>query len=282
MSTVEVPNVAPATYVSPPTREGLRYGLFSVANMVTNPEARWAMGVEWEPFDCSMGGGISVVCDDPAGVPIDVDNGDGVGALVEVMPFVVYGRYRCSAFSRSLDEAEARARAHLSLIEERQVERAIMHGDLDNTSTFVGATDLTPGTDAVPLPVALGLLEEFLAVEYGGQGTVHMPRRLGTQATSGLISRQGQRLETLLGTFVAAGGGYDVANVGPGGTPAAEGERWLYATGRPHVRRGEVLVMPDSEHHLDRTNNDVTVIAQRLYAVGWECATGAVRVATNE
>ena len=283
MSTIEVPNVAPATYVSPPTREGLRFGLFSVANMISNPESRWEMGVEWEPFDCGMGGAVSVVCDEPAGVPIEIENGDGVGELVNAQPFAVFGRYRCSAFSRSLDEAEERARAHLALIEERQVERAIMHGDVDNTSTFVGATDLTPGAgDAVPVHEGLGLLEEYLGTTYGGQGVVHLPRRLGPHATSGLISRQGQRLETMLGTLVAAGAGYDVENVGPDGTPAGAGERWVYATGRPHVRRSDVFVMPDADHYLDRENNDVSVIAQRLYAVGWECATGAVLVQTAE
>lgn len=274
MTTLDTVHAAPPAYVAPPTPDGARFGLFSVANMTDSPDVQWEVGVEWESLACGMPGVVSLACvdGDEAGVPLEPDSGVDT---VRVLPFAVYGSYDCSVFSRPPDEAENRARQHLALGEERAVEYALTVGGFDHQPTFQSAVDLTPSGGAVPVKGGVGLLEGHLAENYGGVGTIHSPRTLGPYLP---VEREGQRLETKLGTMVAAGGGYDVANQGPDGTTPPDEERWLYATGRPIVRRSDVIVVPDEDQRPNRRTNDFTVIAQRIYAVGWDCATAAVRV----
>lgn len=270
---------APAEYLAPPVPDPTRFGLFSVANMVEDPAVRYEAGVEWEPIACEVGGIVTMVCPpDPdvrEGLPLVARAGEG---LVEVAPFAVVGSYLCSAFSRPLDEAENRARQHLAMGEQRAVEYAVATGLPDNTPSFQGAVDMTPA-GAVSVAQGFGLLEAYLGANYGGVGTIHAPRLVAYAASADAgVSRQGQRMETPLGTLVAFGGGYDIAVVSPTGVATPDGQAWLYATSRPIIRRSEVFVTPDEEFRPQTANNDVEIFAQRIYAVGWECVTGAVLV----
>lgn len=272
MSTIDIPNAAPADYSAPPTPDPARFGLFSVANVIEDPSLRYEAGIEWEPMACDVAGVLSMVCppdgeDTREGFPLTARDGEG---LVQVAPFAVLGSYLCSTFSRPLDEAENRARQHLALGEERAVEYAIATGIADNTPSFVGAVDLTPAGGAVSVGQALALLEGHLGANYGGVGAIHAPRVASPLAADqGGVSRYGQRMETPLGTMVAFGGGYDIAS-GGGSTVV------LYATSRPIIRRSEVIVTPDQDHRPQITNNDVEIFAQRIYSVGWECVTAMV------
>lgn len=275
-------DIAPPVYVQPPQPEPSRFGLFSVATMLGDEPSRWKVGVEYEPLPCDVAELASYHCDDDeeVGYPLSIRDGEG---LVQVEPFVVYGTYGCNTQSRPIDEAEQRARWHLQMGEERAVERAIAAGGFGNAPTFQGADDLTPAAGAVSAARGFALLESLLGSEYGGVGVIHAPRLLVPAIAGGrLAERQGQRLETLVGTYVVAGGGYDIANVGPAGHPPDEGEAWLYATSRPTIRRGEVYVTPDREHFIVRPSNDVEIVAQRAYAVAWECVLGAVRVTLDD
>lgn len=274
--------IAPAAYVAPPGVEPTRFGLLSVAQTVDVQDLRWELGVEWEALACERAGVASIVCDTfdeyaAPGYPLETRAGGS--ELVEVTPFIVVGSYTCKAASRDLDEAEERARIHLAAGEERAIEYAVATGAAGNLPSFAGATDLTPtpGT-AVGLADGLGLLENHLAQNHHSVGAIHAPRLLAPALGTGQLAwRQGQRLETLIGTFVAAGGGYDAANVGPDGEAPTAGTAWLYATGRPQLRRGQVFVN-DEQSAFDKGSNDVTFYAQRTYALGWDCVTAAVLV----
>lgn len=271
-------DIAPPVYVQPPAPEPARFGLFSVATIVGDEPDRWKVGLQYEPIPCDVANLASYNCDneDEAGYPLAIRDGEG---LVEVEPFLVHGSYGCKTQSRPIEEAEQRARWHLQMGEERAVERAIAAGGFGNTPTFQGATDVTPAAGAVSVQGGFGLLESLIGSEYGGVGTIHAPRLLGPAIGAGSYAwRQGQRLETLVGTYVVLGGGYDLANVGPDGNAPAEGEAWLYATSRPIIRRGEVYITPDRDHFVVKAYNDVEIVAQRAYAVSWECVLGAVRV----
>lgn len=282
MTTVDTAFVAPPDYMDAPVPEPARFGLFSVARMLPDAGLRWQPGVEWEPLSGTPADLASSSClpapysDDAAGHPLVARAG---GDREEALPFVVVGSYVCPTFSRDLEEAENRARQHLSLWEERAVEEAIAAGGFDNAPTFQGATDLTPAGGTAEAAHGVGLLEAELARGYAGLGTIHSPRVASAVLVDRAgVRRQGQRMETAVGTLVAFGGGYDIANVGPDGSIPAEGETWLYATSRPWVRRGEVFVTPDGLFRPDTANNDVTIFAQRVYLVGWERVTAAVRV----
>jgi hypothetical protein len=295
VSPIDVPHTAPPVMVAAPVREASRFGLFSVATIVPTPELRWQNGVEWEGAACDPAGSVSGVCFDPSALdPGGEGEGEGDEApgwppvprggevTTRALPFAVYGSYDCSAFSRPLAEAEIRARAHLGLWEETEVERVVTVGDRAAGPSFQGAVDLTPGGGA-SITDGFGLLEAYLAENLAGIGAIHMPRGAGARAADrSLLNRVGQRLETPLGNYVAAGGGYDVASVGPDGSATPAGSAWLYATSVPTIRRGEVFVIPDEEFRPKTTNNDVTIFAVRVYVVGWDCVTAAVLVDITE
>lgn len=288
----DVPRIAPPTEVTGPVREPARYGLFSVANVVPAPEQRFQLGVYWEPVSCAAAGSVAGDCFDAAAIGEGEGEGEGeagvggagmppvatsgVGPLAEGLPFAVYGSYDCSAFSRPLDEAEARARQHLAAWEEAEVERTIAAGDRSNESTFQGADVLADGTS---LADGVALIESALATGYGAMGVLHAPRRLGAHLSAGrLVDRHGARLETMAGNYVALGGGYDIANVGPDGSTPEAGSFWIYGTSLPVIRRSDVWVTPDPKFRPQVANNDVTVFAWRTYVVAWECITVAARV----
>jgi hypothetical protein len=91
----------------------------------------------------------------------------------------------------------------------------------------------------------------------------------------------GTPLRTHLGTPVAAGGGY-VVNTGPDGAPAPPGTAWLYGTGPVSIRRGEVFINPDSiGQALNRTTNEIEILAEREYVVGFDCLLAAVLINVN-
>jgi len=290
MSEIDVPRVAPPTEVTSPTREPHRFGLLSAANVVAEPEQRFQLGVYWEPIGCEPAGSIAGDCFDAAAVEEGEggeDGGEGtagypleptsgVGPLASGDPFAVYGSYDCSAFSRSLDEAEIRARQHLAAWEEVEVERAIAAGDRSNRTSFQGATVLGTGLSVVE---GVAVLEGHIGTEYGALGVIHAPRSIGALGHNQRAwRRHNSRLETELGNYVVAGAGYDLASVGPDGTPTPDGTAWLYATSLPVVRRSDVWVTPDPKFRPQVTNNDVTVFAWRIYVVAWECVTAAVLV----
>lgn len=271
--------IAPPTYVAPPAIEALRFGLYSIANMPA-PQGRWELGIEWEPVAGERAALRASECVDDYTQSVEPREGEDT---LEGIPFVVVGSYACKSASRPLDEAETRAVLHLSAGEERAVEYAIATGEMGNAPAFQGATDvtLTPGTP-MNLADAFGVLESELAKTNGSVGAIHVPRLLGPMAQDfGLVAREGQHVETLLGTYVAFGGGYDLANVGPDGNAPAAGTAWVFATGRPTIRRGEVFIQPDEAHFIDKQNNDVVILAQRTILVSWNEPTFAVLVNTS-
>jgi hypothetical protein len=242
--------------------------------------ARWDLGVEWEPIAGERAELRASECVDDYTVDLQLRQGE---TTLEGIPFLVVGSYECAAQSRPLEEAEERARLHLAAGEERAVEYGIATGMMGNLPSFQGAEDLTPSSGAVGIVQAMSLLEAGLSQGSGSLGAIHAPRALApVMADHGQFERVGQHLETGIGTYVALGGGYDLANVGPDGDEPGEGEFWVYATPRPSVRRGEVFVQPDEDSFIDRGSNMVAIMAQRSILVSWNEPTLAVLVAAFE
>ncbi len=279
-------------YVAAPAVEQRPFGLFSTAVILDFADPHEQMGVQWEPNRCDAadhaptctcfadgsGEGISTLGGEK---PVDA----GVGLTVAT-PFTVYGSFACSPFGH-WDDAYARAQAHLLAGEERAVETAIATGVGHTSNAFASANTVdvtpTPGT-AVPLAEGLALLEQYLAENYPGVGTIHAAPVLASHLNSqGLIFTQTNTgLFTALGTRIAAGGGY-TGLVGPGESEAPEdGSYWLYATGRVIIRRSEAFMTPpDKQNALNTSTNDLEVRAERTYVVGWDCITAAVLVSPS-
>lgn len=211
--------------------------------------------------------------------------------LVDGEPFNLYHLFRCQAVG-AIGDMQDRARAALRLGEGRALERVTAQmlalGFTDGTDR-VPAVDLTPtpGT-AVHPAVGVALLEEFAGDQYGGVPVLHTGRRAGSLlGTAGTIIRNANRLETVQGAIVAAGGGY-TRLVGPPTDlqdpttvqPAGPGQAWLYVTGTVVIRRAPVIEVGPVMSRTPATNV-AEMLAERPHVVTWECITGAVLVDTT-
>lgn len=286
---------APARYVAAPSPVAPRFGLFSVSTILepgseSGAEGHWPLGIEWEPIPCAPASIIGVGCD-----PATSGNDDRFGYpktgadssnLVVGSPFGVYGSFSCSPIGHWSD-AEDRALAHLYAGEERAVERAIYRGEAGNDRSLVDPATVdvtpTPGT-AVDIIDGFALLESYLGLNHSGIGVIHgNPREITWAASQYLLAdhnASATQLTTQLGTLVASEGGMS-ATIAPNGATTPGNDYWLYATGRPIIRRTAPILTSERGASLNTSNNDLEVIAERIYVVAWDCATAAVLVSRS-
>jgi hypothetical protein len=84
------------------------------------------------------------------------------------------------------------------------------------------------------------------------------------------LTISGGKMQTLLGTPVVIGAGYDNAAGDPVATSA------LIATGPVVLYRGDI---DTREQAINMAHNEVSYIAQRDYVLGWDCQ--AIKVTTT-
>jgi len=271
-------NIVPPVYVGPSPLEPHRFGLFSIANMPAVMPDRFEAGIEWEPLWGGAAEGRVYACpvDAPALVTISAETNTR-----EVTPFVAVAGYECFSASRPIEEAEERARLYLLAGEERAVESEILAGTSGHTAMADQATDITPvpGTP-VSLVQAYQLLENELYTNHASTPAIYMPKVLTARASyDDVVMRNGQGLETMAGTYVASGAGFNLRSPKPEGAPnAPAGSVYMFGSGRPTVYRSDVFVQPDESNYLDRRDNNVVILAQRAYAVTWSEPVFAVLV----
>lgn len=273
-------------YVAVPAPIRPRYGLESVIQWLDASDAHTFLGVQFEPERCDAANLTSALpCYDddesPFGVPKQTTRGV---AVVTASPFAVYGEYECNPVGRPLEEAFARAQAHLELGRGRAIERAVQLGEAGNEPSLIAdAVDITPGSGPVGMTDAVSRLEQYLGENYGGIGVIHMDRRLAAHAVADmLIYPVGDNLQTGLGTYVAAGAGYDASygpGESPGESPSGDGQLWIFATGAVFGWMSDSPSFPDSPGGaINRDNNTITVLAEQQVVVAWECVAAAIQV----
>lgn len=266
--------MSPINTVQGAPRQPLPYGLFSVVDLKT--DGRWEGAVQWEALGCFPADGRSgPECDerDLVGLPISIDTGGGLtGAATS---FAVYGSSNCTPVGFNPSQAQALALEHLEARAEARVEQAFWTGDLGNTPTLKGATALDGGVAVNPY-VGLGLLEDWIAKNYGSLGVIHMTR--GTVAIYETLQHVGDRLLTQAGTPVVAGAGYD--GTSPAGAAPAAGQSWAYVTPAIFGFQSEVFTASGVPGDLlDRDHNDLYAIAERNYLLGFDpCGAAAVLI----
>lgn len=263
-------------------RLALPFGLFSVLTPRPEGDRHWMNGVQWETLTCDPASGIGqpdCIPDErdgstvAVGLPKNFADGVPVG---DATAFTVYGSFKCSPVGNSPEAAQLKANQHLLVREEARVEQALWTGDLSNTPNLGVAYDLT-ASGAVPPLVALGLLEAYIATEYGSQGVIHIARSDALAlAVDGAIKFSGSQATTALGTPVVVGSGYDQA-AGPLGAPAAASTGWAYVTPALFGYRSDVTYASNRAGDLlDRATNDLYAIAERHYLIGFDpCGLGA-------
>lgn len=297
--------LTPPAITDGPERGPLPGGLFSAATVRTNDAPYWqGGGARWVAQQCDPVSGVGEPCEDGQAEPpvidsVDPNSGpveggteitvtgsgflaaDGTGpektpvpgsGLADATPFTLYGSTLCSPVGNTADDAEGRALAHLLTREEAAAEHEAWTGDLGSLPSLDDDPTVLAGGAAVDPVVALALLEQHIADEYGSVGVIHMTRAAALLASGRMIERSG-RLTTRLGTPVAAGAGYP--GTGPDGAEVSDGQVWAYASPAVLVLRSETF----TNSALDRSTNDLLALAERTYAIGWDpCPVGAVLI----
>jgi hypothetical protein len=199
-------------------------------------------------------------------------------------PVTAYAGVDCATVGMTFAESREYALAQLIRGEQFTLEEWFMTRFLaDATHT----TDLTPGAGAVHIVNGIGLLETWLATEYGGQGIIHAP--IGTASLLAMHTQVNVVTEetcptTLAGNSLILGAGYS-ANLGPATpptppVPAPAGEAWLYITPPMRIRRDDRNVFQTGDGQAVNTNvNDRRVLAETTFVTEVACCkAAAVRV----
>lgn len=266
----------PRQNVTGPTFAPLPYGILSVAQVVDDADPHWRNGIEWEAECSPIASATLASCY----AVLDPDAEDQDAPLIEADPpaktprqngvpylegdaFTLYAVHQCAPVGRTEEQDIARAGRLLTNGEGRGLDRVLLTGVTEagvlphSLVAQAEAADENPN----PIDIALGVLEAQIAHQYGGVGVIYLPRMLALAAFSrSLLVGNGQRLTTATGTPVAL---VDVVELGE------EFALTAFATGALTVHRGAVQTLPA----LDRLTNTRTVIAERSYAVGWDCPT---------
>lgn len=228
----------------------LPYGIFSVAEPRITTDDHWRLGVKWQSQAC----GSTKITTGPC---IEPERGDLIPddycSITEYDPFTVYAYNNDAVIGHTLNEHLANTVQRLVATEQRSVEEQLWTSLVANSVSTLSLTTFSAG-------VVLGYLEQQLAENYGGQGVIHMNRLTATYLWE-YLQVQGGRLVTKLGTPVVAGSGYDALS-----TPLDEFK--MFASGPVVIYRGDV---DTRENAVSKSNNEVSIIAQRDYVLGWDC-----------
>lgn len=234
---VEAPKVVPHPF-----------GLFSVAPPIA-PGEHAMVGFNWESWACIDPNTITDPCINGGAAPGPKEF-EQCPNNISFKPVTVYLGIKRTG--QSLDVGQTQVQRVFQDAEEFAVERHLW--GLLNTAV-TEATALSPSG-------ALATVEELLGTNYMGTGVIHMSRgtasRLGTE-----LVRNGDRIETLIGTPVAVGAGYTA------GGPT------IYGTGALNVVRGDLEVVSAWNMAI----NDELILAERTYVAGWDCYATGVKVA---
>ncbi len=262
-------------YIDPPPPPVALPGLFDVA-----------LGPMPFPVPGAVGGGVTYIPDacgdsflwDMQCPPVSgAKTFQALPAAVTGLPFAVYSSYTCSIVGFDYEEASRRVRTRLTLEEQKGVEKRFWGGAAAPGAFLAGllrgATTLTTASCT-----ALGIsqLEQALADNGIEGGIIHArPFMMPFFANLHVLEKRGRGWQTPMGTAIVFGQGYD--GTGPAGEAVTATTEWMYATGRVPIWQDAEMFVPPVDV-LNRTDNTLSLVAERVYAVGIECGKWAVQV----
>jgi hypothetical protein len=254
----------PRQLVEAPAVVPYRYGLFSVAQprqtelTEIGADPHWRNGITWVSQACGDAKITQEFCVQEADPALVADD---LCSIAQFDPFTVYAYNNDSLVGFSLAEHEGNAVARL--LNGEQFASEVQLWEM-MTEAVESCEDYT----TVPAFGGLGAIEQELAAAYGGQGVLHMNRATATALCDNLYA-DGQIMRTKLGTPVVVGGGYGTV------APAGPGLGEIYATGPVIIYRGEV---DTRQNAINKPTNNVSIVAQRDYVLGWDCNVVCVTV----
>jgi hypothetical protein len=233
------------TWTEAPVIRPHPYGLFSVAPPESPSDS------QWESWACTEPGFTVDPCID--GSAPGAKQFDECGAISKFKPVTVYFGLKRSGPDAT--DINVKVDGTFEAAEEFGVEEHLWAEMLNH----VGAPNIGVSPS---LPEALATVEAGLARRYHGTGVIHMNRGTAVLLAPHLV-REGGSLQTIAGTPVVAGAGYNQDLVDPTPGPAV-----IFGTGAVEVRRSAEVLTLDS---WDTAINDHYVLAERTYVVGWDC-----------
>jgi hypothetical protein len=235
------------------------FGLFSQAEPRLTTDEHWRLGVQWQTQACIEDYITTGPCIENDPNPL---TSNSACTIKQYEPFTVYAYNDDPIPGHSLAEHRDQTVQRLINAEQLAVERKFW-------ADMIAAPDATIDASAYSPTYALAVAEHALAEAYPGTGIIHMSRQAATVLWENLVV-SGGRMQTLIGTPVVIGAGYDNA----AGAPIATSK--LFATGPVILYRGDV---DTREQAIYMARNEVSYIAQRDYVLGWDCY--AVQVDTT-
>lgn len=270
--------VAPRIVIDAPLPRSPLRGLLGAPGAVTlaPDQAHWQAGANIYPYPDAMPDAIDPCAD---GTFRQKLTPDGVSLPDPFAAFTAYlGEICHSAGIVDWDSFRRRADVALAARTSWALERQLAWGFYESDNPFLADTDvdLPAGAGAVASAVALGWLEGYISKQ-GQQGVIHLTPEVASVLGQTYLYLDGQQLRVVgTGTPVIVGQGYsDQAggeNFAPdGGSEAAGGQSWCFASSPIVYRAGEIISLPDTlGQALDRTDNAVVYRAERDLWVGFD------------
>jgi len=268
--------------IDPPAPPPRPPGLFDVAlGPMPFPQGQAQVaGVLYVPDACVDGTFLYAInCPAVSGTKVFT----GVETPVSGAPFAVVSTYTCGSVGFSFAEAAQRTRTRLTLHEQRAVEARFWQGFGGGFGTMPGllsgATNLGVAGCATE---AIEMLEQALANASVVGGIIHArPGMSPYLAGRGhlLTSLSSRKITTVIGTPVVFGQGY--AGTGPAGEAVTTDDEYMYATGRVLLWQDPEIFVPPAGQVLNRQTNQLSLVAERVYAVAVECGAWTVKVTRN-
>lgn len=248
--------LVPAPLVPSPEPRATRYGLLTAANGPLDLPLHGAGGgVRYEPVSCGVAHVYPVECDDTPPEKTFDDGDDWVTAE----PFLVYASLSCGSAGHTPAELEDKVRRRLAAGEQTQVEAAL--ADVIAADPALAALTSADDTSIV---AAVAELEQWLYERYGYVGFLHAPVRAAAHAMDhGLLIKDGPVWRTAMGSVWVFGGGYPDDGL-------------AYITGQVTVWRSADVQVPPAAQVLNRTTNQYALLAEREYAVAYDCVAASV------
>ncbi len=275
-------NIPPQLLLEAPPVPARPYGLFDVA-----------LGPMPFPSPSAVGGGVQYMpdtCEDDVFLyamncpPVSgTKTFSPIEAAVSGAPFSVITSYGCNVIGFSMEEATQRVRTRMQLREQRAVERRVWQGQTaaglgQINGLFRSATTIGPAscpTDAV------AQLEQTLADNAVVGGIIHARPYMSSHLAQAHVLKEGRgnQIVTFKGTPVVFGEGYD--GTGPANQPVSGSAEYMYATGRVLIWQDPEVFVSPPQQVLNKSTNDLNLLAERVYAVAIECGIWAIQVTRN-
>lgn len=271
--------IIPGPLITGPQPLRTRYGLLTAATGpmdLPTPHGRGG-GVRFVPESCGSATPFAITC--TAGSINDPTKfADAETPEFDALPFGVYASIECGALGYTGAEFENKVRQRLFNGEQHAVEQALWTG---NDAGFGITRYLAATTDNVTVPDETSIISVVSAMEdwlyndneYGYEGYIHAPVSVAAHAAAwNLVVKDGPLLRTPYGTVWVFGGGYP--GTGALGAAPPLGGAYMHITGQTTVWRSRDVWVYPADQTMNRTTNQRLLIAEREYAVAFECENG--------